>query len=70
MEQRRHRPSHPLARLRHERGVSQVQVAALAKCHPATVAVVEQGRIPSPDLARRLAAAVGATVEAIWPEEP
>ncbi len=69
---RDHRPPHPLARARHILGVSQVEIARLAKVHPATVSAIESGRRPSPDLAARLAAAVGADVETIFPsrEQP
>lgn len=69
MNPRRPRNPHPLAAARHRLGLSQIAIAARAGCHPSYLAAVEQGRRPSDALAAKLAAAVGAPVEAIWPKE-
>lgn len=59
----------PLAQARMRKGLSQAQVAQLAGVSQAYVSHIELGRrTPRLPLALRLAAALGQTVESLWPD--
>ena len=57
-----------LAAIRAEEGISQARLAELAGVHQNTVGLIERGQmVPSLTIARRIAAAVGRSIEEIWP---
>ena len=51
-------------------GLSQVQLAKLAGCHPNTVRWVEKGTVvPTLTIAAKIASAMGLTIGDVWPME-
>jgi len=63
--------AHPVARRRIEKGLSAYALAKAVGTTPSHVARIERGESsPSVDLALRIATALGATVECLFPVKP
>jgi DNA-binding XRE family transcriptional regulator len=61
---------HPLKTLRQARGLAQYGLAALAHVSPSTILAAERWNyVPSPPVRERLARALGASPQDIWPED-
>ena len=55
--------------IRRTRQQSQAKLASAARVHPNTVGKLERGEmVPTISLARRVAAALGVTVDEVWPD--
>jgi DNA-binding XRE family transcriptional regulator len=60
---------HPLKTLRRAQGLAQYGLAALAHVSPSTILAAEKwGYVPSAPIRERLARALGASPQDIWPE--
>jgi transcriptional regulator with XRE-family HTH domain len=60
--------SHILKNIRNERGLPIAAVAVRAKVGTGTIIMIERhGHNPRPETKQRLAAALGVSVEQIWP---